>query len=188
MFKTKEWEKTHSFVYENAFSMEKAVLWQWEVSEMSKGGNTVTLVENLCTPLAEEQGVYIWEISYQKEGGDWVLKVLIDTEEGITIDQCERFNRSLSEKLDKTDPIAEAYILEVSSPGIERELTEDWHFEKLLGEGLQVNLIRPVDGEKFFVGELLGKDGDIITLRLENGKELGFTKKDAAWIRKYVAF
>lgn len=155
---------------------------------MSKGGNTIETVTELCAPIAEKQGVYIWDISYKKEGGDWILKILVDTEEGININQCEAFSRALSEKLDEVDPITEPYILEVSSPGIERDLTKDWHFEKLKGEEIQVNLIRPVNGEKLFIGVLIGKEGDVITLLLDDDLEMQFTTKEAAWVRKYAAF
>lgn len=155
---------------------------------MSKGGNTVAIVQELCESISKEQNVYVWNISYQKEGADWTLKVLVDTEEGIDINQCEAFSRALSEKMDEVDPISEAYILEVSSPGIERELTESWHFEKLQGQEIQVNLIRPVEGEKMFIGVLQKKEDDVVTMLLEDDIEMQFTMKEAAWVRKHVVF
>lgn len=155
---------------------------------MSKGKNTVGVVEEIAKPIAEEQGLMIWDIAYQKEGSDWMLKIFVDTNEGITIDQCEAFSRAMSVKLDETDPIQDAYILEVSSPGIERELTKDWHFDQLKGELIQVNLIRPVEGEKKFVGTLEKKEGETVTILLEEDLEMEFLLKEAAWIRKYVEF
>lgn len=153
-----------------------------------KGGNTVKTVFALCKPLAEQQGVYIWDVQYVKEGSTWYLKILVDTDEGITVNQCEDFSRAIGEILDDADPIKDSYMLEVSSPGIDRVLTQDWHFDKLMGQDVEVNLIRPVDGQKLFMGKLLGKDGDQIKIQISDDVEMEFSRKETAWIRLYVEF
>jgi len=151
---------------------------------MSKGKNTVQICTALCQPIAEELGVYIWDVQYVKEGATWYLRVLVDTDEGITIDQCEDFNRRLSSALDEEDPIADSYWLEVSSPGMERELTQDWHYKKLAGATVQVSLYRAIDGQKKFIGSLKSKEDSKVTVGVDD-KVISFEEKDIAQIRLY---
>lgn len=153
-----------------------------------KGGNTVKTVYALCKPIAEELSVYIWDIQYVKEGGTWYLRVLIDTDEGITINECEQFSRLISDKLDETDPIKDSYMLEVSSPGIDRQLTQHWHYDALMGSDVEVNLIRPINGQKLFVGRLESKDDNGIKIIMSDDTEMCFSEKEAAWVRLYVEF
>lgn len=133
-------------------------------------------------------GLYLWDIQYIKEGATWYLRILIDTEEGITISQCEDFNRAIGDKLDEIDLIKQSYMLEVSSPGIDRHLTQDWHFEKLVEKEVEINFIRPIDGQKVFVGKLVSKQGDEIKVLIDEDTEMCFSQKEAAWVRLYVEF
>ena len=118
-------------------------------------------VREIIQPTADELGYYLWNVEYVKEGADFVLRVTIDrfdTEEGITIDDCEAMTRAIDPVLDEHDPIPDSYLLEVSSPGIERELTRDDHFDLCVGEKVEVRLFAPVDGSRVWVGILGQRD------------------------------
>ena len=118
-------------------------------------------VREIIQPTADELGYYLWNVEYVKEGADFVLRVTIDrfdAEEGITIDDCEAMSRAIDPILDLHDPIPDQYLLEVSSPGIERELTRDDHFDLCVGEKVEVRLFAPVDGSRVWVGILGERD------------------------------
>ena len=121
-------------------------------------------VRAIIEPYADELGYAIWDVEYVREGADYILRVTIDSDDGITIDDCERMTRAIDPVLDEHDPIEDAYLLEVSSPGIERELTRPEHFEACAGERVEVRLYAPVDGSKVYTGILrgLGEDGNIL--------------------------
>lgn len=116
--------------------------------------NTAAIAEELAAPILEEMGLQLWDVVYEKEGSGWYLRYYVDKEGGIDINSCEAFSRAISDVLDEADPIDGSYTLEVSSPGIERALTRDWHFETLMGQQLLVRLIRPVEGVRDFIGTL----------------------------------
>ncbi|MFQ9871799.1 MAG: ribosome maturation factor RimP [Oscillospiraceae bacterium] len=96
----------------------------------TKKPNTVATVTQLVEPIVREAGVELWDVRFEKEGSLWFLRVYLDKEGGVTIDDCETVSRALSPVLDQADPIEQSYILEVSSPGVERDLVKDWHFQK----------------------------------------------------------
>lgn len=150
---------------------------------MAKGGNTVALVEKLAAPVAEELGLKIWDIRFLKEGSQWYLRIFIEKDGGVSIDDCVDFTHAINGPLDEADPIEQAYCLEVSSPGIERELTRPEHFEKYVNEKIMLKLIRPVDGQREFKGILESFDSPNITVRLEDGSGFTFTKKEVAWVK-----
>lgn len=127
-------------------------------------GGVAGRVRELLEPLAAEAGYILWDVEYVREGADWILRVTIDTEEGITVDDCERFTRLIDAPLDEADPIDGSYLLEVSSPGIERSLTRDEHFDYCCGEKVELKLFAPVDGQKTWTGILggLAEDGGVI--------------------------
>ena len=127
------------------------------------------VVAQLAAPVVEQAGCSLWDVEYVKEAGEWFLRVYIDKEGGVSIDDCEAVSLPLSDLLDEADPIPESYFLEVSSPGIERALTRDEHFARYLGEPVRVTMIRPLDGCKELVGELVKKEGALLTLALEGG-------------------
>ena len=122
--------------------------------------NVASVVRGIISPLAEEMGYYLWDVEFVKEGADKYLRITIDNEQGITIDDCERFHRGIDPLLDESDPISEAYILEVSSPGIERELKCDEHIEACVGCEVELRLYAPhkESGSKQFRGTLAGLD------------------------------
>lgn len=153
------------------------------MSSMGKGGNTVAAVWALAEPLAQQLGLTLWDIRFVKEGASWYLRVFVEKEGGVSVDDCVAMSHALDGPLDETDPIEQNYYLEVSSPGLERELTRDEHFQALLGARIKVRLIRPVDQVRDFTGELLSFDNGAITLLLENGTQMQLQKKEASWIR-----
>ncbi len=117
-------------------------------------------VRTIIQPTADELGYFLWDVEYVKEGADFILRVTIDNDDGITIDDCERMTRAIDPLLDEHDPIEDSYLLEVSSPGIERELTRDEHFALCEGEKVEVRLYAPVDGSRVWVGILGAPDGE----------------------------
>lgn len=150
---------------------------------MAKGGNTVAAVEKMAAPIAEELGLKIWDIRFMKEGSQWYLRIFIEKEGGVSIDDCVDFTHAINKPLDEQDPIEQAYCLEVSSPGLERELVRPEHFEQYTGQKVRLKTIRPMNGEREFKGILESFDSPNITVRLEDGSGFTFTKKEVAWIK-----
>ncbi len=130
------------------------------VRTRSSGRGIAERVRTIIEPTADELGYYLWNVEYVKEGAYYILRVTIDNDEGITIDDCERMTRAIDPILDLHDPIEDAYLLEVSSPGIERELTRDDHFALCVGEKVEVRLFAPVDGSRVWVGILGALDSE----------------------------
>ena len=122
-------------------------------------------VREAIAPTVEELGYVIWDITYTKIGADYHLEITIDNEEGIGIEDCERVHRAIDPILDEADPIEGFYYLEVSSPGIERELKYDWHIDECIGLLVEAKLFAPKDGRKAVVGQLLANDGESITIK-----------------------
>ncbi|MGE5581556.1 MAG: ribosome maturation factor RimP [Bacillota bacterium] len=114
------------------------------------------IVERLGQPVAEKLGYELVAVEYRKEGPDWVLRCFIDSPAGIGVDECQRFSEALGTVLDKEDPIPGSYLLEVSSPGIERPLRKDADFVRFAGENVELRLNKPINGQKVYQGELLG--------------------------------
>lgn len=135
--------------------------------------------EKLLEPIVASFGVHIYDVEYVKEGSDWYLRAYIDKEGGVTIDDCENVSRALNLVLDEEDYIDEAYILEVSSPGLGRKLTKERHFLQSMGEEVEIKTYKPIDKQKEFIGTLTDyKDGAItIDLGVES---MTFQKEDVA--------
>ena len=151
----------------------------------SKGSTVCDAVRDIAEPVTLECGVSIWDVRYVKEGAEWYLRIFIDKEEGISIDDCEAVSRALDEPLEKNDPIKDAYILEVSSPGIERELVRPEHFDRFIGADVMVHLIRPMEVlGRDFKGVLTSHDKETVTITDHSGEnQVTINKKDAAWIK-----
>ena len=148
-----------------------------------KGGNTVAAVWEIAEPIAAELGLKLWDIRFVKEGADWFLRIFIDKDGGVGITDCENMSRAIDKPLDDADPIEQSYCLEVSSPGIERDLTRESHFEACKGEKIKVKLIRAVDGIREFSGILEDYEGMKIVLRLEDGSAMNIDKKETSYIK-----
>ena len=141
-----------------------------------KKGNIADTVSELLEPTVTALGYVLWDVTYKKIGTEWHLEITIDSDEGITIEDCELVHRAIDPVLDEADPIAEAYHLDVSSPGIERELRTDAHILASIGERAEVRLFAPVDGARAFVGELLGLCEDGSVALSVDGEEMHFEK------------
>ena len=151
--------------------------------------NTAAIAEELAAPILEEMGLQLWDVVYEKkEGSGWYLRYYVDKEGGIDINSCEAFSRAISDVLDEADPIDGSYTPEVSSPGIERQLTRDWHFETLMGQQLLVRLIRPVEGVRDFIGTLTDYRDGTLTLLLDEKTEMNVERGETAFIRLYNDF
>ena len=149
---------------------------------MAKGGNTVQAVSALAQPIAEQLGLSVWDVRFEKEGAGWYLRIFIDKDGGVSIDDCVDFTHAINEPLDEADLIEPAYCLEVSSPGIERELRRDEHFSACIGQKIKLKTIRPVDGAREFSGVLAGYENGAITLNAD-GETKTFLKKDVSWVK-----
>ena len=143
--------------------------------------------EPLLAPIAERFGVEIYDIEYVKEGADYYLRAYIDKPGGVNITDCENVSRALSDELDREDFIKDAYILEVSSPGLGRALKKDKHLEKSLGEEVELKTYKPIDKQKEFAGILKAYDADTITITIDDEDKI-FARKDIAIIRLALDF
>lgn len=145
-----------------------------------KKASTTDKVWRIAAPIAEELGLSLWDVRFVKEGADWFLRIFIDKAGGVSIDDCEAMSRALDAPLDEQDPIPQSYCLEVSSPGLERELTRPHHFEQMEGQPVKVTLIRPQNGQKILNGTLEGYRDGVILLGLNHGETIEIHKKETA--------
>lgn len=155
------------------------------LNKKNHGNSVVNAVWELAAPIANNLGLEIWDIKFLKEGVNYYLRIFIDSENGITIDDCEKMSRAIDKPLDELDPISQNYCLEVCSPGINRELTRDEHLKKSIGQKIIVRLIRPLnDGTKQLNGVLMSfnKDDLIVSLS-DNSKNLCLSRKNIAFIK-----
>lgn len=155
---------------------------------MAKNTSIAETVRALAEPLAEELGCWVWDVEYVKEGARRILRIVIDAEEGVTIDHCEQLHRAIDPILDEADPIEEQYYLEVSSPGIERELRTVEHILACEGWDVEVRLYAPLNGSKLFRGVLLepGENGEI---RIDaSGTVMEFAANTVAKLQTYFEF
>ena len=165
---------------------------------MSKRETYEAKAEELLTPIVEKLGIEIYDVEYVKEGSDYYLRAYIDKPDGVNINDCETVSRAFSDKLDEVDPIPDAYILEVSSPGLGRTLKKDRHLEKSIGQEVEVKLFKAVsekDKRKEFAGILVGFDEKTITIREgadeetpDGGAEISFERSNVALIRLALDF
>lgn len=150
---------------------------------MAGKGNTVSVVTEIVEPYAKELGLELWDIRFVKEGTDWYLRIFIDKDGGVSIDDCVDLTHAITKPLDEADPISQSYLLEVSSPGVERELITQAHFEKFIGSPVMVRLIRPIDKVRDFSGTLESYLNGDITILLDGGEKLEVNKKDTSYVK-----
>ena len=149
---------------------------------MSRRETYETKTENLLVPIAKRYGVEIYDVEYVKEGVDWYLRAYIDKQDGVNIVDCENVSRALSEELDKEDFISDAYILEVSSPGLGRTLKKEKHFLASMGMEVELRTYKPIDKCKEFVGVLAKYEDGNVTLTMD-GEEKTFDRADIALVK-----
>ena len=150
---------------------------------MSKTTDKVT---ELARPVVEEEGCSLWDVEYVREAGCWYLRIFIDKEGGVGIDDCERISRRLDPLLDEADPIPDSYVFEVGSAGAERELKRPGDFEQFMGHEAEVKTYKPVNGSKAFVGTLAGYADGAVTLRV-GAENMTFEKNQIALVRLHVS-
>ncbi len=155
------------------------------MSKQQKKPNTIEACTDLARPILEELGLDLWDVVFEKEGTLWFLRYFIDKDNGVDMNDCENFSRKISDVLDKKDPISQSYYLEVSSPGIERLIAREWHFEACMGYLITVKFIRPIEGEREFVGELSAYDKGSVTMILQDGSQMTFDKGETSSIKLY---
>ena len=153
------------------------------MASKGKGGSTVNTVWEIAEPIANSLGYELWDVRFEKEGANWYLRIFIDKEVGISINDCVDMSHAIDKPLDEADPIEQSYCLEVCSPGLERDLKRDAHFEKSIGKKIMVKLIRPVDGQREFKGTLESYDNGNFELLLEEGTKLMINKKETSYVK-----
>jgi ribosome maturation factor RimP len=125
------------------------------------------VVADLVSPIVTDAGLELVDIEYVKEGRDWFLRIYIDKDAGVDIEECGLVSEKLSEKLDALDPIPHNYFLEVSSPGAERPLKKEKDFEKSVGKQVSIKTYEPIDGEKLFEGTLVNFSNQVVKVELK---------------------
>ena len=150
-------------------------------------------IYEMALPLAQNEGLGIYEVEYKKEGADYVLRVILDTvaeseTEYVSIDACERVSRQLSDMLDESDPIKDAYMLEVTSPGLDRPLKRDEDFVRFAGRDIDIGLYKAVNGSKIICGKLVGLSDGVITAELPDGSEFSIKRDETSSVKLTVIF
>lgn len=156
---------------------------------MSKAkGNIASDVIELIRPTVEAAGCELWDVEYVKEGGSQILRVTIDKDGEVDIDDCERVHRAIDPILDEADPIPVSYQLEVSSPGIERELRTDAHLDAFIGAEITVKLYTAYENSKSHTGRLISYSDDVVTVESESAGELNIPRSSISKINLYYDF
>ena len=142
----------------------------------------------LLEPILKEMDFELVDVEYVKEVGNWYLRSYIDKPGGITVDDCEAVSRLFSDKLDQEDFIEDSYIMEVSSPGLDRPLKKEKDFERSLGKKVEIRTYRPIEKEKEFYGILCAYDDNSVTIEGDGHRQMGFSRKDIELIRLALDF
>lgn len=149
-----------------------------------KKKNTVSVVWDIAQPLADSLGLILWDVRFLKEGADYYLRIIIDrNDRPVDIEDCVNMSHAIDAPLDEADPIEQSYSLQVQSPGIERELVRDFHFQKYIGEKITVRFIHAVNSLREYKGTLTSYDNGNISVTLPDGELLEFNKKDTSWVK-----
>ena len=158
---------------------------------MSKRDEIERRTEEALLPILDGFGFELWDVEYVKERDEYYLRVYIDKEGGITIDDCVDVSRKLSDTIDADDYIEDAYTLEVSSPGLGRKLIKDREFDRSIGRDVDIKFYRSVDGVKETTGKLVSYDADTVTIGSEENAPPGtrsYKREDIATVRLSVDF
>ena len=155
--------------------------------KFKKFGNTEQRVYDLVRPITDVLGYYLWDVCYVKEGAMWYLRIFIDCDEGITIDDCEKATRPIDEALDAADLISQSYMLEVGSAGLERALVKEEHFEICQGDEVRVHFIRNIGGEKEVTGTLVSADRENVVIN-DGESDRAFALADISFVKLNFEF
>lgn len=150
--------------------------------------NIATEIEQIVLPITQANDLELVDVEYVKEGGEFFLRVYIDKEDGVSLNECELVTRALNPILDEKDPIKDNYYLEVSSPGLDRPLKKDKDFVKYQGRDVEIKLYKSIDGSKLHEGQLVGLTEEKNIKVIIDNKEVEFNKKDVALIRLAIKF
>jgi len=140
-------------------------------------------VESLISKKIEELGYELYDVQYSKEGKDYFLRIFINKEGGIDLNDCEKVNNEINPILDEKDPIKEMYFLEVSSTGVERILRKDKHLQGAIGKQIEVKLFKPIEKQKEHVGTLQSFDEEKIEIELENKEKIEIERKNISQMK-----
>ncbi len=143
--------------------------------------NVVEITEQLVRSITDKLGLILWNVEFKKEGADYILRVSIDRDEGVSITDCENVSNELNPLLDEADPIQQSYCLEVTSAGLIRDLKTDAHILKFIGKAVTVKLYKPVNGTKTYEGVMVSYEDKILTLDVD-GEQIDFPRDDIAKI------
>ena len=141
----------------------------------------------LAAPVVKDEGCSLWDVEYVREAGTWYLRVLIDRDGGVSIEDCEKISRRLDPILDEEDPIPDSYVFEVGSAGADRELRRPRDFAQFMGSEVEVRLYRPLEGSKRYTGVLADYCDGAVSIR-QGDRNLTFEKDRIAQVRLYVSF
>lgn len=146
---------------------------------MAQKKNTVQIVKELTEPVITGLGYRIWDIEYSKIGTELHLEITIDSDDGINIEDCEKVHRAIEPIIDEADPIEDFYYLDVSSPGLERNIRTPEHFDKCVGQTVEVKLFSAFEGKKKIVGELISynESDDSVTIKDKGGAVYTLSRK-----------
>ena len=158
-----------------------------QVGKMSRKEEYEQKAEALLTPIVESNGFELVDVEYVKEAGNWYLRGYIDKPGGITVNDCETVSRAFSDRLDEDDFIEDSYIMEISSPGLDRPLKKEKDFARSIGKLVEIRTYRPIEKQKEFCGELTAYDNNSVTID-EEGTPRTFDKKDIALVRLAIDF
>ena len=151
-------------------------------------GKVTEIVRTIAEPIVSGLGLELVDVEYVREGSNWYLRVFIDKEGGVTVDDCEAVTLPLSRKLDEVDPISRSYIFEVSSPGVERPFKTPRDYEKAIGKRVRVKFFKAIDGVKKIEGILEQYDGKSITISIDNGGQKTYPVDAISRINKVILF
>ena len=154
---------------------------------MAQKKNTAERVRELIEPTVNELGYKVWDVDYSKIGTERHLEITIDSEKGIDINDCERVHRVIEVIIDEADPIEEMYYLDVSSPGLERVIRTKEHFERCIGETVELKLFAAINGKKSVIGELTAYDSETDSVKIteKNGTEIIIERKQISKANVY---
>ena len=158
-----------------------------QVGKMSRKEEYEQIAEALLSPIVESNGFELVDVEYVKEAGNWYLRGYIDKPGGITVNDCETVSRAFSDRLDEDDFIEDSYIMEISSPGLDRPLKKEKDFARSIGKLVEIRTYRPIEKQKEFCGELTAYDNNSVTID-EEGTPRTFDKKDIALVRLAIDF
>ncbi len=157
---------------------------------MAVGSKVAEAVLGMALPIANLQGCTVYDVEYKKEGSDYVLRVILDSFDDsvpVSITMCENVSRELSDKLDNNDPTNSPYILEVTSPGLDRPLKKDEDYVRFAGKDVEIGLYKQLNGSKLISGKLLGLEDGMVAVEV-SGEKLLIKREDTSFVRLAVIF